>query len=79
MKAFPSRESIYGSDVIGVKENSGMDLRDYFASKAMQSLLTVPARDLSHGSVNDIYILGEYIARWSYEIADEMMKAREKK
>ena len=77
MKAFPSTEPIYGNNVVGVKQSSGMELRDYFASKAMQSLLTVPARELSHGSVNDIYILGGHIARWSYELADEMMKARE--
>ena len=31
MKAFPSKEPIYGDNVVGVKENSGMDLRDYFA------------------------------------------------
>ena len=78
MKAFPSTEPIYGANVVGVKENSGMDLRDYFASKAMQSLLIVPARELSRGAVDDIQLLGGHIARWSYEIADAMMKAREK-
>jgi hypothetical protein len=78
MKAFPSTEPIYGNNIVGVKQSTGMELRDYFASKAMQSLLTVPARELSRGAVDDIQILGGHIARWSYEIADEMIKAREK-
>ena len=39
MKAFPSSEPIYRDDIVGIKENSGMDLRDYFAAKAMQELL----------------------------------------
>jgi len=48
----------------------GMSLRDYFAAKAMQGLLAnnvgggMPFRDLTE---------------LSYYIADEMMKAREKK
>jgi hypothetical protein len=46
----------------------GMTLRDYFAAKAMQGMLVnngggMPFRDLTE---------------WSYCIADEMMKAREK-
>ena len=38
MKAFPSKEQIYGGNVVGVKENSGMDLRDYFAAQALQKI-----------------------------------------
>lgn len=68
MKAFPSRESIYGSDVIGVKENSGMDLRDYFAARAMQTML---------GWDNDHTNWDGY-AEDSYMMADAMMKARNK-
>ena len=46
----------------------GMDLRDYFAAKAMQGLLTAE-------------IVGEYsnehVANIAYQIADAMMKARD--
>lgn len=68
MKAFPSKEPIYGDNVVGVKENSGMDLRDYFAGIAMQSIM----------SRDDFEWMDE---AWenAYEAADEMMKAREKK
>lgn len=67
MKAFPSKEPIYGDNVVGVKENSGMDLRDYFAGIAMQSIM----------SRDDFEWMDE---AWenAYEAADEMMKAREK-
>ena len=68
MKAFPSRESIYGSDVIGVKENSGMDLRDYFAIRAMQSIIIY-----EEGNFNFMAIAEE-----SYKVADAMIKVREK-
>ena len=71
MKAFPSRESIYGSDVIGVKENSGMDLRDYFAGLAMQELLN---------HIKGIYepTPMQQLVNLSYKVADAMMEAREK-
>jgi len=67
MKAFPSKEPIYGDNVVGVKENSGMDLRDYFAGLAMQAIMVK----------NDFEWVDE---AWenAYDAADEMMKAREK-
>ena len=59
MKAFPRPNTIHPDDL-------GMDLRDYFAAKAMQSII--------------IYEEGEFnlrlIAEESYRMADEMMKAR---
>jgi hypothetical protein len=45
----------------------GMSLRDYFAAKAMQSLVALD-------NANNINI-----AIWSYEIADAMLAEREKK
>lgn len=47
----------------------GMDLRDYFAAKAMQGIF-------ASGNLNqsDTY---ETIAKDSYELADAMLKARE--
>jgi hypothetical protein len=46
--------------------NDGMTLRDYFAAKAMQRLLTDDEIDVSYAT-----------AVLSYRMADEMMKARE--
>lgn len=75
MKAFPSTEPIYRNDVIGVKENSGMDLRDYFAGQAL-------AGGLEQGVENDMqtnwWHSPERIAKRAYAIADAMMEEREK-
>ncbi|HEJ0126387.1 TPA: hypothetical protein SLO60_004591 [Klebsiella aerogenes] len=46
------------------KALSGMTLRDYFAAKAMQAMIT------AHEPVGAI-------PGWAYEMADEMLKARE--
>lgn len=58
MKAFPTDnlQEFY----------SGMDLRDYFAAKAMQSYWS------------DENVASDYktAAAWAYEMADAMMKAR---
>ena len=59
--AFPLKGPLLTSDSLG------MSLRDYFAAKAMQSLVA-----LDH--TNNINI-----AIWSYEIADAMLAARERK
>jgi len=83
MKAFPSvkKVKVYAGKfgVIDEKEEikEGMDLRDYFAAKAMQSLLTHDyiylydkAVTQSHENVED------YVVETAYFIADEMMRAR---
>jgi hypothetical protein len=46
-----------------------LDLRDYFAAKAMQGLL----HDASHGDGQ-----WEFEAKAAYKIADAMLEAREK-
>lgn len=61
MKAFPCGEGIKPYEY-------GMDLRDYFAAKAMQLFL-------NEGSFNS----PEAAAKTAYEYADEMMKIREQK
>jgi hypothetical protein len=76
MKAFPSTEPIYRNDIVGVKESSGMDLRDYFAAKALQGLLSNPKLQeqiLKQGGCHSGWIED---SAWAF--ADEMMKAREK-
>jgi hypothetical protein len=56
MKAFPTPSN---------QNEQGMDLRDYFAAKAMQAFLT--------GNY-DLY--PNEVAKKAYQIADWMMKAR---
>ena len=75
MKAFPSSEAIYGNNVVGVKQSTGMELRDYFAGQAL-------AGGLEQGVENDMqtnwWHSPERIAKRAYAIADAMMEAREK-
>ncbi len=65
MKAFPWHE--------GFEKEAGMDLRDYFAAKAMQAI----ANDLL-GQDNDKLWQEEVnqLAQISYSVADAMMEAR---
>ena len=49
------------------KESAGMDLRDYFAAKALTGLLTEANCDYEDSA----------IAELAYSVADAMMKARE--
>lgn len=61
--AFPTSESLqYSQHITG-----GMTLRDYFAAKAMQGWLVETSEGVSVTAV----------ARFSYEMADAMMKVRE--
>ncbi len=59
MKAFPLKA------VNKFDDNEGMDLRDYFAAKAMQGLLA-----------SDVHAPVDSFAEKAYETADAMMKAR---
>ena len=67
MKAFPTTYRNYDESIS--HDCSGMDLRDYFAAKALQGLLT---------TVKDEQWLPQEVAEVCYEVADSMMKAREK-
>ena len=49
---------------------SGMSLRDYFAAKAMQGIMS--RVDGCHPADTK-----EDIGKWSYRVADAMLKARE--
>ena len=73
MKAFPSEFWVKNQTDKGettlLQQESGMDLRDYFAAKAMQALLSSPNCDKE--------VNASLICAYSYTFADEMMKARE--
>jgi hypothetical protein len=62
MKAFPT-----AADNGHAENQDGMDLRDYFAAKAMQGYMS---RKLIDGFDEDV------IAEMSYKVADAMMEAR---
>jgi hypothetical protein len=51
------------------KTEGGMTLRDYFAAKVMQGLLASLPSDTT------LYVSN--VAKWSYEMADAMLKARQ--
>ena len=71
MKAFPSTEPIYGNNVVGVKQSTGMELRDYFAGQVIEGLLA------DGGWGGDLSYF-EDVAEGAYRMADAMIKAREK-
>jgi hypothetical protein len=50
---------------------NGMDLRDYFAAKAMAIYWAGPDAESICGTL-------ENVADWCYEMADAMLEAREK-
>ena len=62
--AFP----LVAEDDSGMMINMGMSLRDYFAAKAMQAIVS---KEVSHVSWVDEY------AKNAYKMADAMLKARE--
>jgi hypothetical protein len=57
----------FPNDVKPINERVGMTLRDYFAAKAMQGAI----------STNGFYDDELQFAKWCYETADAMLKARE--
>jgi hypothetical protein len=66
MKAFPTEHPLIGTMNTF---SDGMDLRDYFAAKAMQSLIL----GLDNGNESQ----ADLIPSTAYGFADAMMKARE--
>ncbi len=67
MKAFPEIKYVAPQGMGGhvMAFEGGMDLRDYFAAKAMQGLLASDMRARTE----------QFVAK-AYEIADAMVKAR---
>lgn len=70
MKAFP-----IDYNTASIDKWQGMDLRDYFAAKAMPYLLR--RKFLSFYNKGNYETNYPEIAQISYEMADAMMKARE--
>ncbi len=70
MKAFPTSGVHYTKNGVDMAQE-GMDLRDYFAAKAMQAYL-------QNSSERDICLeeVGNWIGAFSYTVADAMMEAR---
>ena len=69
MKAFPEVNYVKPGGEIGVSImaiSGGMDLRDYFAAKALQGLLNEAHDDFSNKAITEL----------SYSLADAMMEAR---
>jgi len=65
--AFPLADSCREYRNSNRSDANGMELRDYFAAKAMHASLSLdPANAAS----------SEEHARWAYEMADAMLKAR---
>ena len=54
-----------------------MSLRDYFAAKAMQAFLVNPLPSKETAEKFKGFTVAEFISTRSYEMADEMLKARE--
>ena len=65
MKAFPITSNY--------DENNGMDLRDYFAAKAMQAI--IQKADDRSTVIEEVEL---WVGDYAYVVADAMMKAREK-
>ena len=72
MKAFPT--TMQSWDIYNGRDLSGMDLRDYFAAKAMQALIT------NSVTIEEIELAGapfpDVVSMMAYEVADKMMEER---
>ena len=70
MKAFPTTYRNYDESIS--HDCSGMDLRDYFAAKAMQAIIgKSDDRSLDIGEIDN------WIGDYAYVVADSMMEARD--
>lgn len=55
-----------------IRNLQGMTLRDYFAAKAMQAIIT--NSDQASIAFDEV---GGWVGKYAYEVADSMLKARE--
>jgi hypothetical protein len=69
--AFPVKSPIAG-------DFAGMSMRDYFAAKAMNGLMSLPLQELtSYASLMQKKDVKDFVVDVAYEVADAMLKARE--
>jgi hypothetical protein len=73
MKAFPRADGKFNSSI---PDEQGMDLRDYFATHAMQALIQFEDQALPYESRNT-KDFDDRVSYQAYRYADAMMKARE--
>ena len=71
MKAFPVISN-------GIHEE-GMDVRDYFAAKAMQALINNKSVNKTVAEIRRPDVLPKLVSGMAYELADAMMVARHMK
>ena len=71
--AFPLED--WDDAIKSKRRDTGMTLRDWFAGKAMQAMLSNPANYGSNHEWRDDATVSEQ----AYEIADDMIKARKEK
>ena len=57
--------------------SDGMTLRDYFAAKAMQSVITQEIAALRRVNEYTAKSSEDVMAEWAYKMADAMLKKRE--
>ena len=80
MKAFPSngfyQKTTGGEQPQKLEPIMGMDLRDYFAAKAMQALIQFEEKALPYQSRNT-EDFDNRVTYQAYRYADAMMKAKE--
>ena len=77
MKAFPTDYFYDDETKHEIMPSEGMDLRDYFAAKAMQALIN--DEKLKDTIIEMNQHISKTIPKLAYEYANEMMKMRESK
>ena len=82
MKAFPSNgffeKTSGGEQPQKLNPVMGMDLRDYFAAKAMQGMATWDIKVMDKLATDFGELPDFYLAKNAYAIADAMMETRKK-
>jgi len=75
--AFPTNQYANGISPSGF--DTGMTLRDYFAARGMETLMTKVVSELErkHHSIKDAQQIQNVYASMCYAMADAMLKARE--
>jgi hypothetical protein len=78
--AFPVNAQIESTEHPHIWPETGMTLRDYFAAKAMQAMVSSPDMFLTTGREGKNLGLepGDAVARAAYEIANSMLAERDK-